>query len=54
MTAVERDIDGLKQAIKGGLAEYEKTIFQSEDRELYSKIQPLLDRYYRVWDGFFL
>ena len=51
MAAVERDIDGLKDSIKRDLAEYEKTIFQPEDRELFSKIQPLFDRYYRVWDG---
>ena len=51
MAAVEHDIDGLKEAIKKDLAEYEKTIFQPEDPELFSKIQPLLDRYYRAWDG---
>jgi methyl-accepting chemotaxis protein/methyl-accepting chemotaxis protein-1 (serine sensor receptor) len=51
MAAVEHNIDGLKEAIKRDLGEYEKTIFQPEDRELYSKILPPLERYYRAWDG---
>jgi len=49
--AVENDIHGLQQAIGRDLAEYEKTIFQAEDRELFSKIQPLLERYFRVWES---
>ena len=48
--AIERDMERLKPAIDQGLAEYEKTIFQAEDRELFSKIKPALERYYRLWD----
>jgi methyl-accepting chemotaxis protein len=50
MAVVERDMDGSKQRISQSLGEYEKTIYLAEDRELFSKIKPALERYYKVWD----
>src|SRR5579864_9273660 len=48
---MDRSIQQLKEQINAGLTAYEKTIFTDEDRQLYAKIKPALERYYQAWDG---
>jgi methyl-accepting chemotaxis protein len=47
--AVEREVDRLRQGIGQDLAAYEKTIEQAEDRAIFVRIQPALDRFVQVW-----
>jgi methyl-accepting chemotaxis protein len=49
--AQEREIQRLKGDVQGQLAAVRGAIFTDEERELNSKIQPLLDQFYRSWDG---
>jgi len=48
---MDREMQRLKEQINTGLANYEKTIFTDEDRQLFAKIKPALERYYQAWDG---
>src|SRR4029077_9591813 len=40
----------LKGGIDSGVREVEKAIVAAEERELFAKIKPALDRYYQSWD----
>jgi methyl-accepting chemotaxis protein/methyl-accepting chemotaxis protein-1 (serine sensor receptor) len=51
MANVEQQIQKLKEQVKTGIATMQKGIFTDEERELNRKIQPLVDQYYRAWDG---
>jgi methyl-accepting chemotaxis protein/methyl-accepting chemotaxis protein-1 (serine sensor receptor) len=51
MAAMEREIQRLKGQIDSELAAAQKSIYSDEERELNGRIPPLMDRYYRTWDG---
>ena len=51
MAAMEQDIQRLKQATDAQLSEVEKAIFADQEREIFVKIKPGLERYYRAWDA---
>ena len=48
---LDGEIQRLKGNIAAGMSAAARAIFSDEGRELYGKIQPLLDQYYRAWDG---
>jgi methyl-accepting chemotaxis protein/methyl-accepting chemotaxis protein-1 (serine sensor receptor) len=50
-THQEQEIQRLKDRLKTDLASLQSGIFVDEGRELNRKIEPLLDRFYRAWDG---
>jgi len=49
--AMDKEIQRLKEMIQAQLAEVEKAIFADEERQIFVKIRPGLDNYYRAWDG---
>ena len=49
--AMDQQIQTLKEALNTGLADVEKSIVSDQEREIFVKIKPSLDRYYRAWDG---
>ena len=51
MDRLDSEIKGFQEQAKGILANYEKTIFRSTDRQMFEKIPPAFDRYMSLWDG---
>ena len=51
MAAMDREIQRLKDQISASLGDYEKTIFTDDDRQIFAKIRPALERYYQAWDA---
>jgi methyl-accepting chemotaxis protein len=47
---MDQQIQGLKEEINAGLADVEKSVFQDQERQIYVKIKPALERYYRAWE----
>jgi methyl-accepting chemotaxis protein len=50
-TAVEREMDDLKQQLTQELKAYDDSIHLSDDRENFTQLRQTLDRYYQAWDG---
>jgi methyl-accepting chemotaxis protein len=50
MAQCESQVAKLHDQLKGILKDYEKTIFRSNDREMFSKIDPAFDRYFAAWE----
>ncbi len=48
--AMDANIQKNKDSIQAELVEVEKAIFSDEERQIFVKIKPGLDAYYRVWD----
>ena len=48
---LDNEIQRLKGEIATGMDEVRKSIFTDEGREVNGKVQPLLDRFFRAWDG---
>ncbi len=51
MQSAERQMDELKRQMQEDLRAYERTIFEPEDRALFGKLGPALDRYLRALDA---
>jgi methyl-accepting chemotaxis protein/methyl-accepting chemotaxis protein-1 (serine sensor receptor) len=51
LPSIEARMQELRREIGEDLSAYEKTIFQSEDRMLFSKIAPGLNQYFEAWHG---
>ncbi|HEV8038618.1 MAG TPA: methyl-accepting chemotaxis protein [Bryobacteraceae bacterium] len=51
MAWMEQEIQRLKAATNAQLSQVEKAIFADQEREIFVKIKPGLERYYRAWDG---
>jgi methyl-accepting chemotaxis protein len=47
---MEQEIQKLKEAVNTGLDNVEKAIFEDQEREIFVKIKPQLDRFYRGWE----
>jgi methyl-accepting chemotaxis protein/methyl-accepting chemotaxis protein-1 (serine sensor receptor) len=48
---LDQEVQRLKEQIRSELADVQKAIHTDEEREMSARIQPLLDRYARAWDG---
>ena len=48
--AMDKEIQRLREAIQADLSEVEKAIFADQERQIFAKIKPGLDGYYRAWD----
>src|SRR5208282_5942699 len=51
LPAVEQRMEELKSKIQSDLQTYEKSIVQPENRVLYGKIGPPLERYLQAWES---
>ena len=48
---MEQEIQKLKEAVNTQLADVEKAIFADQEREIFVKIKPELERFYQAWDS---
>jgi methyl-accepting chemotaxis protein/methyl-accepting chemotaxis protein-1 (serine sensor receptor) len=48
---MDKEIQRLKEAMQAELSEVKKAIFTDQERQIFVKIKPGLEGYYRVWDN---
>jgi methyl-accepting chemotaxis protein/methyl-accepting chemotaxis protein-1 (serine sensor receptor) len=50
MAAIANNINALHSQMVHGLADVEKAIYADEERQLFGKIRPAMERYFQIWD----